>query len=57
VSPFWGELAEQLDWYRRWDKVLVEDFKEGKHEWFVGGKFNVSYNCLDRAIIWRRSSK
>ena len=44
-EAFWGELAEQLDWYRKWDKVLVEDFKEGKHEWFVGGKLNVSYNC------------
>ena len=35
---FWEELAEQLDWYKKWDKVLVEDFKEAKHEWFVGGK-------------------
>ena len=38
---FWGELAEQIDWYKKWDKVLVEDFKEAKHEWFVGGKLNV----------------
>jgi acetyl-CoA synthetase len=59
---FWGDQAEQLDWYKKWDKVLVEDFKEGKHEWFVGGKLNVSYNCIDRhlktrknkaAIIWQ----
>lgn len=59
---FWGELAEQLDWYKKWDKVLVEDFANAKHEWFVGGKLNISYNCLDRhlstwhknkaAIIW-----
>lgn len=53
---FWGETAEQLDWYRKWDKVLVEDFKEGKHAWFVGGKLNVSYNCLDRHLkTWRRN--
>jgi len=53
---FWGEMAEQLDWYRRWDKVLVEDFKEGKHEWFVGGKLNVCYNCLDRHLsTWRKN--
>jgi acetyl-CoA synthetase len=53
---FWGEMAEQLDWYKKWDKVLVEDFKQGKHEWFVGGKLNVSYNCLDRHIkTWRKN--
>jgi len=55
-EAFWGELAEQLDWCRKWDKVLVEDFKEGKHEWFVGGKLNVSYNCLDRHLkTWRKN--
>jgi len=53
---FWGEMAEQLDWYKKWDKVLVEDFGEGKHEWFVGGKLNVSHNCLDRHVkTWRRN--
>jgi len=54
---FWGELAEQLDWYQKWDKVLVEDFKEGKHQWFVGGKLNVSYNCLDRHLNTHRENK
>ncbi|MFC2002828.1 acetate--CoA ligase [Chloroflexota bacterium] len=53
---FWAEAAEQLDWYKKWDKVLVEDFKEGEHEWFVGGKLNVSYNCLDRHLkTWRKN--
>jgi len=53
---FWGELAEQLDWYKKWDKVLVADFKNAKHEWFVGGKLNVSYNCLDRHLkTWRKN--
>ncbi len=53
---FWGELAEQLDWYKKWDKVLVADFKEAKHEWFIGGKLNVSYNCLDRHLkTWRKN--
>ncbi len=53
---FWGTLAEQLDWYQKWDKVLVEDFKEAKHEWFIGGKLNVSVNCLDRHIkTWRKN--
>ena len=53
---FWAEMAEQLEWYKKWDKVLVEDFKEGKHEWFVGGKINVSANCLDRHLkTWRKN--
>jgi len=53
---FWGELAEQLDWYKKWNKVLVEDFKEAKHEWFVGGKLNVCYNCVDRHLkTWRKN--
>jgi acetyl-CoA synthetase len=53
---FWGEAAQQLDWYKKWDKVLVQDFAEGKHEWFVGGKLNVSYNCLDRHLeSWRKN--
>lgn len=56
TEGFWGEMAEQLDWYKKWDKVLVEDFKEGKHEWFLGGQLNVSYNCLDRHIkTWRKN--
>jgi acetyl-CoA synthetase len=53
---FWAEMAEQLDWFKKWDRVLVEDFKEAKHEWFVGGKLNVCYNCLDRQITtWRKN--
>ena len=55
-EKFWGKLAEQLDWYKKWDKVLVEDFSNAKHEWFVGGKLNVCYNCLDRHLkTWRRN--
>jgi acetyl-CoA synthetase len=55
-EKFWGELAEQLDWYQKWDRVLVEDFTEGRHEWFVGGKLNVCYNCIDRHLkTWRKN--
>ena len=56
TEGFWAEMADQIDWYKKWDKVLVEDFKEGKHEWFVGGKLNVCYNCLDRHLgTWRKN--
>ena len=53
---FWGEMAQQLDWYKKWNKVLVEDFAKAKHAWFTGGKINVSYNCVDRHCkTWRRN--
>jgi acetyl-CoA synthetase len=56
TESFWAEQAEHLDWVRKWDTVLVEDFSEGHHEWFVGGKLNVSYNCLDRHLMtWRKN--
>ncbi len=53
---FWAERAEQLDWFKKWDKVLVADFANAKHEWFVGGKLNVTYNCIDRHLTtWRKN--
>jgi len=56
LEGFWAEMAQQLDWFKKWDKVLVEDFREAKHEWFVGGKLNVAYNCLDRHLkTWRKN--
>ncbi|MFC1874333.1 acetate--CoA ligase [Chloroflexota bacterium] len=55
-EAFWAEMAEQIDWYKKWDYVLVDDFKEGEHKWFDGGKLNVSYNCLDRHLkTWRKN--
>ncbi len=56
-EEFWGELAEkEIDWFKKWDQVLVEDFNNAKHQWFVGGKLNVSYNCLDRQVkTWRKN--
>jgi acetyl-CoA synthetase len=56
-AKFWGELAEQLDWYRKWDKVLEYDFNKPEIKWFKGGKLNVSYNCLDRHLNHWRSNK
>lgn len=59
---FWAEQAEEfLTWSKPWDKVQKWDFKDVNVKWFIGGKLNVSYNCLDRhletrgdqtAIIW-----
>ena len=46
---FWGEQAESLHWFKRWDSVLT--WKEPHAQWFVGGKINASYNCLDRHLL------
>jgi acetyl-CoA synthetase len=55
-ETFWAEMAEQLDWFKKWDRVLDENFQEGEHKWFIGGKLNVSYNCLDRHLTtWRKN--
>jgi len=45
---FWGEVAEELHWFNRWDRVLEWDFPHAR--WFTGGKINATYNCLDRHV-------
>ena len=53
-EKFWGRIASELHWFRKWDKVLEWDLPWAK--WFVGGKVNLSYNCLDRHVAtWRRN--
>ena len=47
---FWGEKAETLDWFKKWDKVYAFDKDKIEIKWFDGGKINVSYNCLDRHV-------
>lgn len=61
-EDFWGEIAaNNFEWRKPWRKVLNWNFSEPKVEWFVGGKLNITENCLDRhvkdkphqpAIIW-----
>jgi acetyl-CoA synthetase len=54
---FWAERAsELLHWERNWDRVLEYDFRKPEIRWFIGGKLNASYNCLDRHLItWRKN--
>lgn len=55
-ETFWAELAtEELHWFKKWDQVLDWD-NPPFAKWFVGGKINISYNCLDRHLTtWRRN--
>jgi acetyl-CoA synthetase len=51
---FWARMAEELDWFKRWDEVLKWDPPHA--EWFVGGKINIAHNCLDRHLhTWRKN--
>ncbi len=52
---FWAGFAEELHWFKKWDKVLEWDPPFAK--WFLGGKINVSYNCLDRHLDSARRNK
>ncbi len=54
LEGFWAEQAESIDWYRKWDRVMK--WEPPWVQWFLGGKLNVSYNCLDRHVkTWRRN--
>ncbi len=53
-EAFWADAAESLEWFKKWDQVL--DWKPPVAKWFIGGKINVSVNCLDRHVRgWRRN--
>lgn len=45
-EDFWAKQAENLHWFKTWEKVL--DWNSPYAKWFIGGKLNASYNCLDR---------
>jgi len=47
---FWEEIASGFTWKKRWDKVLSWNFTDPNVQWFVGGKMNITENCLDRHL-------
>jgi acetyl-CoA synthetase len=48
LEGFWADEAKRLDWFKPWDQVL--DWQPPFAKWFVGGKLNVAWNCLDRHV-------
>ena len=54
-EKFWGAIAEELHWFKKWDKVLEWNAPWAK--WYVGGQINLSYNCLDRHVHTSRRNK
>lgn len=60
-EKFWAEKAAGFQWKKKWEKMLEWDFNKPNIRWFIGGKLNITENCLDRhldkygdktAIIW-----
>lgn len=60
-ESFWSEVASGLTWKKKWDKVLEWDFTKPEVKWFLGGRLNITENCIDRhlparanqtAILW-----
>ena len=54
-EAFWGQFADELHWFEPYQKVLQWD--EPFAKWFVGGKTNVCYNCLDAHLSTSRADK
>ena len=64
-EDFWGNVADQFTWKRKWDRVLDWNFEEPNVRWFDGAQLNITENCLDRhlqergdeiALIWESNS-
>ncbi len=60
-ETFWAAVAKHFHWFQPWEKVKSGDFEAVNFQWFIGGKTNLCYNCIDRhlpkradqvAIIW-----
>src|ERR1035437_8478424 len=52
-ETFWADKADAFVWRKKWDKVLEWNFTEPDIKWFIGGKLNITENCLDRHLAER----
>jgi acetyl-CoA synthetase len=52
---FWAEIASELHWFAPWTSVL--EWNPPSARWFVGGKINLCYNCVDRHALSERKDK
>ncbi len=60
-ETFWAKQAERISWFNPWSEVIDSDYENTDFSWFLGGRLNACYNCVDRhlptrgdkdAIIW-----
>ena len=50
TEAFWADIAKNFEWHTPWSKELEYDFHTPKVSWFLGGKLNITENCLDRHL-------
>ncbi len=53
-DAFWGNIAEDYYWHKKWDKVLEWNFEEPNINWFVNGKINITENIFERNMFLRK---
>ncbi|MBE7435862.1 MAG: acetate--CoA ligase [Anaerolineales bacterium] len=56
LEGFWAAEASELEWYKKWDKVL-DDSKKPFFKWFTGAKVNIVHNAIDRHLKTYRKNK
>jgi acetyl-CoA synthetase len=56
LEEFWAKEADELHWFKKWDKV-IDDTNKPFYKWFTGGETNIAYNCLDRHTKTYRRNK
>jgi acetyl-CoA synthetase len=54
-EAFWAAAAKELEWFQPWNKIF--DWTYPTFQWYVGGKCNITYNCLDRQVKSGRKNK
>lgn len=51
---FWAQRAEEtVSWFHKWHNVFDSDYEETDMGWFLGGRLNACYNCVDRHVVER----
>mgnify|MGYP002779338382 CR=1 FL=1 len=54
-EAYWAKWADELHWFKRWDRIL--DWQPPNAKWFLGGRINAAYNCLDRHLEGARRTR
>ncbi len=49
-DAFWAGIADEFQWKKKWDQVVEWDFNRPEVKWFIGGKLNITENCIDRHL-------
>ncbi|GAB4137652.1 MAG: acetate--CoA ligase [Planctomycetota bacterium] len=53
TSGFWRRQASRISWFHPFERAFQQDFEHADFAWFLGGKLNASFNCIDRHLVER----